>query len=280
MIVLKNCKYGVFLYDSKDTTIGKDLDNYGEYSEGEVALFKDVINIGDVVIEVGGNIGVHTIVLAKLVHISGKVFVYEPQKNNYYTLCANIMLNHLEHVYAYQNAISNKKDIAHFPEVSTRYTHTSGTFCITCDYSKFPTYPIKTVTIDELHNSCNFLKIDAEFHSFEILTSAKKLIQKAKPLVYVEYADKKEYTNVYNFLKENNYQVYDHTTHLYNKNNFSNNKINVHVNKEQRQEVSYMFLGVPDSYDWNYLSYLISKHNLKLIPSIDEKNMPYFFKDN
>ena len=280
MIVLKNCKYGVFLYDSKDTTIGKDLDNYGEYSEGEVSLFKDVINIGDVVIEVGGNIGVHTIVFAKLVHISGKVFVYEPQKNNYYTLCANIMLNHLEHVYAYQKAISNKKDVVNFPEVSTRNLNTSGTFGMKEDYSKFPTYPIETIPLDELHTKCNFLKIDAEFHSFEILTGAKKLIQKAKPLVYVEYADKKEYTNVYNFLKENNYQVYDHSTHLYNKDNFSNNKINVHVNEEKKEEVSYMFLGVPDSYDWNYLSYLISKHNLKLIPSIDEKNMPYFSKDN
>lgn len=30
----------------------------------------------------------------------------------------------------------------------------------------------------------------------------------------------------------------------------------------------------------NSYSYLISKHNLKLIPSIDEKNMPYFSKGN
>ena len=57
--VLKTCRHGLMVYNRNDAYIGRSLDLYGEFSQGETELFQQVVGIGDVVIEVGANIGTH-----------------------------------------------------------------------------------------------------------------------------------------------------------------------------------------------------------------------------
>lgn len=64
---LKACRYGPLLYWITDTYIGQSLDMYGEFSEGETALLRQIIRPGATVVEVGANIGAHTVCLAKAV---------------------------------------------------------------------------------------------------------------------------------------------------------------------------------------------------------------------
>ena len=51
------------------------------------------IQPGDVVIEVGANIGPHTVFLAQHVGPQGLVLAFEPQRILFQTLCANLALN-------------------------------------------------------------------------------------------------------------------------------------------------------------------------------------------
>ena len=64
--ILKTCRHGLMVYNRNDAYIGRSLDLYGEFSQGETELFQQVVGIGDVVIEVGANIGAHTLRLAQL----------------------------------------------------------------------------------------------------------------------------------------------------------------------------------------------------------------------
>ena len=79
---------GWFLYNRHDVYIGHALERYGEYGQIEAGS-------GDVVIEVGANIGSLTVGLAKAVGSSGRVIALEPQRVVFQTLCANIALNSL-----------------------------------------------------------------------------------------------------------------------------------------------------------------------------------------
>jgi len=81
------------------------------HEEYTTILFKQLVKRGDVVVDVGANIGYFTILAAKLVGESGKVFAFEPEPKNFSYLKKNIDLNQYENVFAYQKAVSNKNEI-------------------------------------------------------------------------------------------------------------------------------------------------------------------------
>ena len=67
------CKHGVFNILKNDSYICKSLLEYGEWSELEINLFKDIIKINDIIIEIGSHIGSHTVPLAKIVKEAKKI---------------------------------------------------------------------------------------------------------------------------------------------------------------------------------------------------------------
>ena len=73
-------KDGYFLVNRNDMYIGKAIETYGEYAglEGETLVF--LCRPGQTLIEVGANIGSHTVGLAKRVGPTGKVYAFEPQR--------------------------------------------------------------------------------------------------------------------------------------------------------------------------------------------------------
>src|SRR4029077_19152386 len=72
---------------------------------GEQELFQRVVHPGDLVVEVGANIGAHTVELARLVGSDGEVHAFEPQRIVFQTLCANVALNQLTNVRTLQAAV-------------------------------------------------------------------------------------------------------------------------------------------------------------------------------
>src|SRR5205823_13798505 len=68
---LKRCKHGAMMFYANDEYIGRSLDLYGEFSEGEMELFNNYLRPGMTVVDVGANIGVHTVYFANAVGPSG-----------------------------------------------------------------------------------------------------------------------------------------------------------------------------------------------------------------
>ena len=72
-------RYGEFAYYADDSHIGASLALYGEYSELELALLRQVIKPGWTVVDVGANIGTLTVPLAEMVGDEGRVYAIEAQ---------------------------------------------------------------------------------------------------------------------------------------------------------------------------------------------------------
>ena len=79
------------------------------HEEGTTALFKKIVRSGDVVLDLGANIGYFTILAAKLVGPTGKVFSFEPEPTNFLYLTKNIELNNYTNAFAFQRAVSDKQ---------------------------------------------------------------------------------------------------------------------------------------------------------------------------
>jgi len=91
--------------DSKDPLL---LSINGIYEKFETMLMCKEIKRGNVVLDIGANIGYYTLIFAKLVGKNGKVYAFEPEPTNFSLLKKNVEINGYENVELVQKAVSNK----------------------------------------------------------------------------------------------------------------------------------------------------------------------------
>lgn len=80
----------------------------GVYEPFETEFAKKEIKKGDVVLDLGANVGYYSLIFAKLVGENGKVFAFEPDPTNFALLKKNVETNGYKNVTLVQKAVSNK----------------------------------------------------------------------------------------------------------------------------------------------------------------------------
>jgi len=148
------------------------------------------IKSNDTIIDVGAHIGLFALFASQFCK-KGKIFCFEPIKENYELLLENIKLNNIENIFPYNVAVT--KTTSHVKIF--RNDDESG-HSMFLDNENFVTVDSKSLNDifleNEIHN-CDFLKLDCEGAEYEIIDSIlPDLIKKIKKTV-IEYhlADKK-----------------------------------------------------------------------------------------
>jgi FkbM family methyltransferase len=177
MNALKQCRHGLVLYNPNDLYIGKAIENYGEYSEHEVKIFKEIIKPDDWILDIGANIGTHTLAISRIAD-KGVVMAYEPQRMLFYNLCANIALNSISNVYCFPQAFGRTTGVITVPELDMK---TPGNFGALELNSEIPEgankCQVKMVSLDSLNlKKLNFIKMDVEGMELEVLLGGKETI--------------------------------------------------------------------------------------------------------
>ena len=222
---VKDCRYGPMLYNFHDQYVGRSLDLYGEYSESEVALFRQLVRPGDVVVEVGANLGAHTVALAKLTGSHGAVVAFEPQRIVYQALCANAALNSLLHVFANHAAVGNSPGTLRVPTLDPTQEQNFGGYNLQ-GHTEGEIVPL--ITLDSLGlSNCRLLKVDVEGMELDVLQGAANLIRTFLPALYVENdrADRSAALTAY--ITSLGYDMFSHDAPLFNPDNYFHNPENV-----------------------------------------------------
>ena len=222
-------RHGFLLYNKNDIYIGKSIEKYGEFSHLEAKLFEQICKAGDVVIEVGANIGAHTLYLSKLVG-NGFVFAFEPQRLVFQNLCANLALNSISNVFAYQEAISDENGSILIPECD--FTKNNNFGGINIENTKNGT-TVNKQKLDNFLNKLNrlkLLKIDVEGMEISVIKGASELIKKFRPIIYVENDRQEHSKNLIELLWSLDYKLYWHLPKLFNENNYFKEKENIFGN--------------------------------------------------
>lgn len=94
----------VMQVDLRDKGLTRSLFFEGEYEPVFQRLAERIVSGGTTCVDVGANIGVHTLHLSRLVGTSGRVFAFEPDLRNYRLLKRNISLNRAFNVTAIKAA--------------------------------------------------------------------------------------------------------------------------------------------------------------------------------
>lgn len=213
--------YGDFLTLNRDKTIGSTIAAVGVWANSDIELFKKVIASNDFVVDVGANIGHHTIVFSKLVGRAGKVISFEPQKMIYNLLAANVALNACDNVTLFNTCVGSKCEYLNLYPISYEGEENFGALGVNLDkqdiagercYSNKLDYFISSLDFDVRHVS--FIKIDVQSFEFYVLQGALLTITNFNPIVFLEISPGwmldagYNYKRIYEFFHSLNYVIY------------------------------------------------------------------------
>ena len=230
-----NSKHGIFNFCNSDLMIGRSLIEYGEFSEIEFSAMNKFIKDGDIILEIGANIGCFCIPIAKKVGSNGKVYAFEPQKFIFNLLKKNIECNELKNVQVFNNAIGNTNKILELNDFDYSQQGNFGGIGLKEDYDNSCCARIKgtkknkiqTFTLNNFLNlkKCNFIKIDVELMELDVLSGGNEFIKKFRPIIWLE--NQNDFPNKINdYLLSIEYQPFWMETWLYNQNNYFLNQSN------------------------------------------------------
>ena len=224
----KLCRYGEMIYRPNDVYIGRSLELYGEFSEQEVQVFRGLVRPGQTTLDVGANIGAHTVPLAKLVGPTGKVLAFEPQRGLFYALCGNVALNNLHAVRCYQAAVGERAGTIVVPDLDADAELNYGGVALANVAASTAAESVPVLRIDDLQlSACDFIKIDVEGMEQQVLAGAVQTIRRCRPFLYVEDDRAAASADLRARMFDLGYQIYVHRPPLYNPANFAAKRENV-----------------------------------------------------
>lgn len=223
--VVRQCREGLMVFNRNDIYIGRSLDLYGEYSESEAEVFRKIVRPGMTALDIGANIGVFTVMLAKAVGPEGAVIAFEPQRSAFQALCANVALNSFNNVDCRYNAVGRRRDTVAVPVLDPGTTQNFGGLELG-DRQKGLT--VKVITVDSLNlTQCHFMKVDVEGMERDVIQGARRTIRKCRPLMYVENDRAQKSEDLIRAIDALGYKMFWHRAPLFNPGNFNGNGENV-----------------------------------------------------
>lgn len=233
-IARSRCRHGMMSYNSHDSTIGASLTKYGEWAEHEIELLSRVIPPGATVLDVGANIGCHSVAFSRMVGPAGRVLAFEPFADNF----AMLRLNTREqgNVAAVQALVGASQGVA---ALDLKRLAAPGENYGAISYKRIPQVSGEEMNGADLTISAqvaldmfaalpvDFVKIDVEGMEFDVLVGARDLIARRMPIFYFEQNSATMFAPIASLLFALGYQLFWHVCYPFNRNNFRRDKANI-----------------------------------------------------
>lgn len=210
---------GPMLALAGDKYITPCLETYGEFSPAEGRMLAQLIKPGMCVVEVGSNIGAHTLAMARGCH-PGPLYAFEPQQRVFQVLCANLALNDIDNVIASPDACGAEPGRAVIPPTDYGESGNFGGVGLAMEGS--PGQSVRVIALDALElPACGLLKVDVEGFETPVLLGARRTIARCRPTLYVEN-DRPQYRDaLIRLIHAMGYRLYWHTPPLASPDNFN-----------------------------------------------------------
>ncbi len=150
---------------------------------------RQYIKPGATVLDIGANIGLHSLLAAHLAGPTGRVHAFEPDPQSLRFLLENVRINEMENVTVWSVALSDREDVAeiHIDLKTARATSMIEGHQAPLDEAPRQKLMVAATTLDALSlGEVDFAKIDVEGAELAVLSGARRLIEDSRPVVVIE----------------------------------------------------------------------------------------------
>jgi FkbM family methyltransferase len=143
----------------------------------ERRIISELLRAGDIVADVGANIGYYALMFSRLIGQSGEVICFEPEPDNLRELYRNLQRNQLTNVKVTESAVGDRNGECTFACGINGTVRENGEGDIV----------VKMVRLDSvIRHKIDFLKIDVEGYEGHVLAGGERLIREHRPVMFVE----------------------------------------------------------------------------------------------
>jgi len=160
------------------------------------SFFASYLKRGDIVIDVGANIGTYTLIAAAIVGDLGIVFSFEPHPVIFKYLQKNLALNSFNNVYLFNIAVGDAKGAV---SLSDKRSDDQNEILMTDKGIRVPIESLDTLLIDKINESLSvaLLKVDVEGYERFVFQGASRILKKCECIYFESW--EKHYAK-YNYL--------------------------------------------------------------------------------
>jgi len=196
------------------STIEWQLWAFGRYEPHFAELFSLLVRPGDACVDVGANVGVHTVRLAKLAGQDGRVIAIEPNPEIIGRAERNVALNGLETVTIINAAASDQPGQMQLYRPSPLDTNRARASLLHHPYLTGEATTVPVVTLDDVcaDGRISLIKIDVEGHEAAVVRGAAAIIARYMPSIIFEYAPEllqSPAQSPFLWLAERGYELFD-----------------------------------------------------------------------
>lgn len=168
----------------------------GLYEPNSMLALRDFLPRGGTFLDVGANMGLFSLLAARMVGSSGQVFAFEPSSRDFDRLVDNLRLNGLDNVQPFRLALSDTQGRA--PLLIAGEPHaghnTLGRHLVYDGVESVGTEVVATVALDDFAverriDRLDLVKIDTEGGEYRVLLGARKTLQRLRPVLMFEVFD-------------------------------------------------------------------------------------------
>ncbi|GEM_PF-2946629 len=223
MITVQSIYGNISCYDNDNIT--KEIMSCGGFRRPEIGMILDLLQEGDVVLDIGAHIGTFSIPMNQKIGKEGKLFAFEANPKTFELLQKNINDNNMTAT-LFNKGVSAQEGFLylHAKEYKNREGNSSEKRLNTgADYLTSSTQgmdndamvKVELVRIDDaVTDNVDFIKVDVEGMELSVFRSAVNVIDRSRPIIYSEYYEPyiarsgENYRNFESFFKSRNYDFF------------------------------------------------------------------------
>ena len=184
-VILYTTAFGVLMKLDPSEYIDSEICTKGCFEPDTTKAIASLVKQGDTVVDVGANIGCHTLLMAQLLGNAGMVYAFEPMAYAYRKLMVNRHLND------FQNIVIEKLAISDVTGVEEVVYNSSWPRNGVARAEASLLEPIEHMRLDDYYErhgitACDFIKIDTDGNEFKVLRGARGVLERFRPVLCME----------------------------------------------------------------------------------------------
>ena len=157
----------------------------GKYEKKKVDIFSKIIKNGDCIIDAGAHVGYYSLLASCLTGKRGRVYSFEPMKDNVVLLKSHININGIRNVKIFTCALAERKGVVGF-----LFGNSSTTGRLVKKITGTHIVNVKVNSLDNLLKNKqikvpDIIKIDVEGGEYNVLKGSRTILSRYSPTIFL-----------------------------------------------------------------------------------------------